>query len=799
MPSRTRSRPKPLATVPPKGASPQRQATLPSLLWQAPLLDTSGYAEEARAFVAGLHELQYAVGAVHAGRVSQRFIDQLSEAPPKWFPSLFSAFQTSISLPGVSIVHQPGNALHRHPGAGWNVGRTMFETDSLPPDWVTRANDMDEIWVPSSFNIDTFRRAGVNVPTYLIPSGVDAGTFTPGLRPLNIPGTKGTVFLSVFEWSYRKGWDVLLRSWWQAFTPSDDVTLVLRTFPRDQWDVDNAERHINSEIDAYLHDQLGVEREAVAPIVVLGRQISTADLPRLYASADAYVLPSRGEGWGRPYLEAMACGIPTVGTGWSGNCDFMNDENSLLVRVDRMVPVGVEMDVAFYRGHQWAEPSADHLTQILRDLAGDHQLRRRLGASARRSVEQRWQWRTVVNMVSERLQQISKEMGTRFAREMALSQPLTVVQWVGGVYGDESLAGVNREMCVRLAGHDGFQVLPSTRELPPYSAINEQRVRLALARQPTAAAGPVSVEVRNQWPPDLGPSTARALAVTQAWEYGSIPASWVDQFNANVTEVWCPTSWVRDVFVRDGVDGAKVHVVRQGTDTSFFTPTGPPLVLRTKKTMRLLFVGGTIGRKGIDVVLRAYLEEFNASEDVCLVIKAFGANGVYRDSNMDERIAALAADASLPDIELITEVFPTSLMAALYRSCHALVHPYRGEGLGLPIIEAMASGLPVVVTGAGACLDFCDDGNALLIPAQVVPTALEGLGPAVHRYTWFEPDVSSLRASMRSVLTDRLSADARAHRARARIVKDYQWDDIAEGVAQRLHALAGDENASPSA
>lgn len=764
---------------------------LPSILWQAPLLNASGYADEARGFIAGLKHRGYPLAAAYTGAVSERFMEKADEDQPKWLPALKAALQTSMPFPDVSVTHQPGYALRRYPGAGWNVGRTMFETDQLPPDWVLRANTMDELWVPSSFNIDTFRRSGVCVPMYVIPSGIDGADFRPGLRPLTIAGASGVVFLSVFEWSYRKGWDVLLRAWCQAFKRSDDVTLVLRTFPRSGWDIGDADREINERIDAYLSSELGLDRQNVARIVVLSGQVSTRDLPRLYAAADAYVLPSRGEGWGRPYLEAMACGLPTIATRWSGNCEFMNDGNSLLLRLDGMADVGVEMDADFYRGHRWAEPSVDHLAEILVTLAGDRALRRRLGVCARRDVEQRWQWRTVIATASERLRTIATDLGVRRAAEIGLCPPLTVVRWVGGVYGDESLAGVNRELCVRLAGHDGFQVLPSTTEFPPFSTVNEQRVRAALAMQPTGVAGDVAVEVRHQWPPDFGPAAGRSLVVVQPWEYGSIPKSWVEGLNANVDEVWCPTTWVKDVFVADGVDWARVHVVPNGTDTSLFTPRGAPLVLRTQKTMRLLFVGGTIARKGIDLLLRAYLEEFQVAEDVCLVIKAFGAQGAYRNSNMDAKIAALAADPSLPDIELITEPLSPDLMAALYRSCHALVHPYRGEGFGLPIIEAMASGLPVVVTGAGACLDFCDASNALLVPARSTPAIMEGLGPAVTTYSWFEPDVSALRVLMRDVLTDRVRADARAYRARERIVADYQWDAIAEQVAVRLHNLAG--------
>ena len=49
------------------------------------------------------------------------------------------------------------------------------------------------------------------------------------------------------------------------------------------------------------------------------------ELPSLYAAADAFVLPSRGEGWGRPVMEAMAMGLPTIATNWSGTTAFLGE------------------------------------------------------------------------------------------------------------------------------------------------------------------------------------------------------------------------------------------------------------------------------------------------------------------------------------------------------------------------------------------------------------------------------------------------------------------------------------------
>jgi len=53
-----------------------------------------------------------------------------------------------------------------------------------------------------------------------------------------------------------------------------------------------------------------------APVIVLKEEIAARAMPSLYKAADAFVLPSRGEGWGIPYMEAMAMGLPTIGTNW---------------------------------------------------------------------------------------------------------------------------------------------------------------------------------------------------------------------------------------------------------------------------------------------------------------------------------------------------------------------------------------------------------------------------------------------------------------------------------------------------
>lgn len=771
-----------------------QEAPAPSVLWEAPIYDPSGYADEARNFILNLRAQGVDVAARAIGRHSPTFRAQVE-------PQLQQELDRALAhqpRPGfINLIHFPAYAFQRSPLAAYNIGRVMFETDGLPPDWVARCNQMDEIWVPTDFNLETFRRAGVKTTLFKVPGGIDAERFRPGRQPLAIPGAQGTVFLSIFEWSYRKGWDALLRAWAKAFFPGDDVSLILRTYPLNVTDVPGHRQAqwIEQRIDRFLEEELGLARDAVAPIVVLGEQVPEQDLPGLFTAAGAYVGPSRGEGWGRPYMQAMACGLPVIATRWSGNLEFMNDDNSLLVDVDGLQEIDERAEVPFHRGQLWAEPSVDRLVTLLRWVYDQPEAAALVGQRARRDMVERWSWERATAIAAERLQAIEAELARRRARSATAAtraEPVTV-RWEGSQFVTHSLALVNRELCLRLAQDREIDLSIVPYEPHEFGAEADPRFEQIAANLNRPLSRPAEVHVRHQWPPDFNPPAEGHWVIIQPWEFGSLPRRWVDVMRTQVDEVWVPSHFVRQSYVGSGVPADRVHVVPNGVNTGRFRPAAPPLPLQTKKRFKFLFVGGTIGRKGIDVLLESYANAFTDADDVCLVIKDMGGSSFYRGQTARETIAGLQGAAGAPEIEYIDRTLTDDELAGLYTACDCLVHPYRGEGFGLPIAEAMASGLPVIVTGYGAALDFCNEQNAYLIPAEEVflPERRIGDLETVGQPWWAEPDRAVLAQLMRHVVDHPDEARAKGQAGRAYAAANLTWERAAGAVRRRLEALCG--------
>ncbi|CAI7896503.1 unnamed protein product [Closterium sp. NIES-54] len=202
------------------------------------------------------------------------------------------------------------------------------------------------------------------------PGGEGGGS---GMRPF--------VFLSMFKWEQRKGWDVLLRAYLSTFTASDPVLLYLVT------NAYHTDSHFAAKIASFLQSANFTEPpEGWPSLYVRSEHVAQSDLPNVFRAADCFVLPTRGEGWGRPIVEAMASGLPVIATNWSGITEYLNEENGYPLPVDHLseVPDGP------FKGHMWAEPSVSELCKLMRGVLSDRAGGRRKACAARRDMVERY-------------------------------------------------------------------------------------------------------------------------------------------------------------------------------------------------------------------------------------------------------------------------------------------------------------------------------------------------------------------------------------------------------------------------
>ncbi len=268
---------------------------------------------------------------------------------------------------------------------------TVWETTRVPRNWFPNINRFDAVFVPSRHNKAALLRSGVKVPVYIVPHGVNTKQFAPQNKKLEVRGTAGRfVFVSVFGFQHRKNPEALLRAYWEEFGPSEKVALVIKT---NGYDSRETEGWVKHQIDEYKK-RLGLRK--TAPVILISSRIPEHRLKGLYTLGSAFVLPTRGEGVGLPFLESLASGVPVIATGWGGHMDFVTSRNSFLVNY-RLQNPAVSMrskhsisrrfrNLFAQKGQLWAEPDIGSLKRQMRAAFRHRDVCRRKGTQGRKDV-----------------------------------------------------------------------------------------------------------------------------------------------------------------------------------------------------------------------------------------------------------------------------------------------------------------------------------------------------------------------------------------------------------------------------
>lgn len=358
------------------------------MAWNSIVNFPSGYAVSAKNFMLSLDDLDVDIRYKYVYGKGTPFPVEEKLATDNYRINIIKERKFLKDCP--QVVYGQGDVFNKNNGK-YKIGFTMLETTGIPKEWVKQCNSMDEVWVPSNFNVKTFIDSGVRVPIHVIPLGIDPNYYSPNIKSYKKHGKY--TFLSVFEWGERKAPEILLKAYTKAFTKKDNVLLLCKVINND------GSININEEIRKLQLPENGPEI-----IFLYNTKFADYDMPTLYRSADCFVIPTRGEGWGMPILEAMACGLPTIATNWSSQVDFFNDLNGYPVDVKNLIMANAKCP--YYDGFKWANPSEEHLIDRMRFVYYHQEEAERKGKMASEEVRTKWTWQKAAEKIIKRLDEV---------------------------------------------------------------------------------------------------------------------------------------------------------------------------------------------------------------------------------------------------------------------------------------------------------------------------------------------------------------------------------------------------------
>jgi len=288
---------------------------------------------------------------------------------------------------GVNVIHvDPPVArdIDHHHGQSfrkekYNIGYFAWELPEFPDAWMSSLDYFDEIWCPSDFVRESI---ALKSPFPVLTMAHAIGFERPTEDRASIRARLGLpadtfLFLALFDlnsYAARKNPRAVIEAFRASGLAGRGAALVIK--------VQNAEANAAdfAAMSQAVRDLPGT--------VVISETLSRADVYALEAACDCFVSLHRSEGFGLAVAESMYLGRPVIATGWSATAEYLSRENGLPVRFT-LVELG-ENHGPYAKGSTWAEPDIGHAAELMRRIASDPAEAARIGAAARRTMEERF-------------------------------------------------------------------------------------------------------------------------------------------------------------------------------------------------------------------------------------------------------------------------------------------------------------------------------------------------------------------------------------------------------------------------
>jgi len=290
------------------------------------------------------------------------------------------------------------------------------------------------------------------------------------------------------------------------------------------------------------------------------------------------------------------------------------------------------------------------------------------------------------------------------------------VEILGKFFDNHSLSIINRNLALKLNKSKDINLC-----ITPLDSINTDfnlnvNTIKKLEKIALNEINNIHIQLRHSYPPiwNWPENKETKIIYIQPWEFSKVPFEWQYRFENFADALCVPSNYEKQIFITGGMNPDKINTIPNGYDENIFNNESvEPFPGVNPKKYNFVFVGNGQWRKGVDILLNAWNDAFAKYDNCAIIIK--DNPSVYGMNNLLNEIVKMQYKTGCADIIYIDDNLSEKEMASIYKNCKFIIHPYRAEGFGMHIQEAVACGCFPILPAIGPHTEFIPEDAGLRI------------------------------------------------------------------------------------
>ena len=367
------------------------------------------------------------------------------------------------------------------------------------------------------------------------------------------------------------------------------------------------------------------------------------------------------------------------------------------------------------------------------------------------------------------------------------------VQLVGKFFDNHSLSIINRNLAKRFADKfDEFSIY-ALDTVPLHHTTTREEIKFLFNLDKKELDDSVDIQVRHNYPPlwSYPKLDSVRLVFIQPWEYSKMLMEWQYKFESFADSIIVPSQFIGGTLTRGGIDSRRLHIIPNGYDKTVFHDDNSKdenIPLNIDKTKcNFVYVGNPQWRKGLDILMNVWKQTFKAYDNARLII--IDNPAIYGESNVLNEVVKAQYINECGRIIYSDKQLTTEDLAKIYRASEYIVHPYRAEGFGMHIQEAVACGCVPIVSRNGPTDEFIHDEGSYKINTQSIMVDIEDPALMIRK-----PGDAFANMSMHTIVNEPSAQELHSALLTAYSSRDnkpsiqrntlYDWESVADSYAE---------------